>query len=402
MEDDEWDKICEYANGVLGSDWGGSSYLGLMKYRFAYDKMKKDLYAPYVPLVVTPTIHQDKLDAFRYASTYVSKATLTQNLGFSVSLADMEEDMRKDEMAQIIDYNVAPPYFHTLCNTPKLFFKIENDGGVIITGEKYQCTFNLTIADKSVIHGGILPNGNLFGDRKLKGKGKAYPLRWFSREEVDRGIKPPHQRRREIKLPPGKKIPEKMPHPIGINKETKMMIDNYQGGESKALIQRLEGELKMKDKAYATLRTKHTQLQQKHDAILSEVNTYRNGMADAENAAKMEVQQLREEYERKKTTHRWQVEAVRSGSFEVEGMVAHSWEVEDSEGKLRYLIVTRAASGTSSLVEKQWLEDLSKVVDAEIGSDRAAIVAVPHDCSTTVLEILPDSNNEEDGEIGQF
>lgn len=399
MEDDEWDKICEYANGVLGSDWGGTTYQNLMKYKLAFHKQQKDyLYAPYVPLTVTPTA-SDKIDAYRYS--YMSKASICS--GFGVTLADMEEDIRKEEeMAKIIDYNIAPPYFHTLCNSPKLFFQVESDGGVIITGEKYQCTFSHTMADKSVIHGGILPNGNLFGDRKLRGKGKAYPLRWFSREDVDRGIKPPHQRRREIVLPPGKNIPEKMPHPIGITKETKLMIDNYQGGESKALIQRMETELKLKDKAYAALRTKHAQLQQKHDAILSEVNTYRNGMSEAENAAKMEVQKLREEYERKKTTHRWQVEAVRSGSFEVEGLVAHSWEVEDSEGKLRYLIVTRSAAGTSGSVEKQWLDDLSKVVDAEIGEDRAVCVAAPHGCSTTVLEILPDRNDEADDEIGQF
>jgi hypothetical protein len=125
-------------------------------------------------------------------------------------------------------------------------------------------------------------------------------------------------------------------------------------------------------------------------------------MAEAENTAKQEVEKLREEYERRKNTRRWQVEAGKTEEFEVEGMVARSWEIEDEQGELRYLVVTQASSGTSTRVQEQWLTTLRDQVDEEIGGDRVVYVSAPNGCITTVLEILPDFIEEEDEEIGQF
>jgi hypothetical protein len=333
-------------------------------------------------------------------SGHVSNATIVSKT-FNITMEGMLK--ARDDIRQVmIDYNTKPKYFHDLNNSPKLYYQLESDEGVIITGEKIHCVFKLELPDKSVIQGGINPSGNLFGDRKMPTK-KSHPLRWFSREEVERGILPPAQRRRKIKLPPGKTIGEKHIQPIGISSDTKLLLDSYQGDqEARNLIKRLEGELQLKDKAYAALRTKLTQIQQKHDAIVSEVNTYRNGMAEAENTAKQEVEKLREEYERRKNTRRWQVEAVKTEEFEVEGMVARSWEIEDEQGELRYLVVTQASSGTSTRVQEQWLTTLRDQVDEEIGGDRVVYVSAPNGCITTVLEILPDFIEEEDEEIGQF
>ena len=313
---------------------------------------------------------------------------------------------------------------------PTLYYKVESDGGVIITGEKMKVLFNVTLADNSVIKGGINEKGNLFGDRKHVRHVKKYPLRWFSEVEVAKGIKPPNQRRKQIIPPPGKILKTKnLPDPPGMTQDTQALLENYKRGEinteaqsryytvynneeclalnvppvpARAVIDRLEAEVKRKDRAYAELQKEYARVKQRQDVTSAEIHNIRNAKIETEANAKAEVRKLRDDYERRRSIRRWQLEAVKTKAYEVEGLVADSWEIEDQLGNLRYIVVMRTSRGATDRVAKQWLEDLRRVMDMQGEKDSIAYVNAPDDCTVSVLELLPGTIEEEDDEIDHF
>jgi hypothetical protein len=331
-----------------------------------------------------------------------------------------------------VSYKGPPSGFMVLHqHHPTLYYKVESDGGVIVTGEKFKILFSETLADGSIIKGGINDKGFLFGDRKRPKHPKRYPLRWFTEAEIAKGIDPPYKRRKQITPPPGKVLKTKhLPETPGMTQDTQALLESFKRGEShtetqgryhivynneeegrarsappvpaRAVIDRLEAEVKRKDRAYADLQKQFAKAKQQQDVLNAEIHNIRNAKIEAEAQAKARVQELRDDYARRRNIRRWQLEAVKTKAYEVEGLVADSWEIEDPQGQLRYIVITRTSGGTADRTATQWLEDLRHIMDARGGEDTITYVNAPSDCAVNVLEILPGYEEEEDDGIEHF
>lgn len=327
--------------------------------------------------------------------------------------------------------DVAPRGFKVLVAHPELFYKVESDGGVLITGNKTcKTTFNKVITDGSRVQGGINQKGLLFGDRVVNNKGRkrSLPLRWKDLNDLE-GLPPPHARRREI-LPHPFKQPRVVREPSapamqeGMQPETSLLLKQFTEDQAQPkaatmkravanpnkppevragyIIDRLKAEMGHKEKLYRELRTKHDQLVQKYNAINGEIHNYRNQVAQIRSTTRAEITKIQAEYEARTKTIRWQLEAVPNRDIRAEGLIARTWEIIDAKQELRYVVIVSVPAGTTDIVQEQWLEDLQASLDTQLGPAAITYVIVPDYSVLSVNQIVPGLDGDGDDDIDQF
>jgi len=268
-----------------------------------------------------------------------------------------------------------PKGFEILKSSPKLYYRVEDDGGVLITGVPEKAVFNKKIKE-GTLSGGIKMTGGtplLFGD--LHAKNRRYPLRW-----VDLGVAedmpPPRERRNKPGEHPWKaerrrieKAREDREHH---DHDAKVNRDRW---VPKAAYERLEAECK-------ALREANTKAFKKVDELRT--------------AANQEVANIRKDYLKRVQERHVHLEATLTGSDQVEGHKTEHWEVGDK----RYLVIAETPSG---LARGNWAEDISKALNRMAGLEEVAVAIVPPGARVRVVELIPlDTEEEDDLDEGQF
>jgi len=378
----------------------------------------------FYPIVPPPT--------FMPPSTFRSYGTLRKAYNWTTEYYTLSPDFWSTK-------DLIPKGFTLLKDDPKLFYKIEEDGGVLITSaDPKRCLINEQLGDGSSIKGGWSPNqgGQLFGERLVPDKMGNFlkrPLRWVNFDSAA-DTPPPDERRRKPKVKKG--TPSTPPRPR-FTQEAKNLLQGWRHqeenqrradmqnnrwhdrfsptkrSEKKAalsephipparVIEKLEADLKRADSEYDELRKEFNVLARKFNSTADDNTKLRSLVQQVREQAVTEVEQLTEDYSRRSKIHRWQIEAVPTQHARIEGLEATSWEVEDPSNELRYLVIAHAAPGTEEKVRTQWMHDLEQRVEKDFGDGVYYVLTAP-DTAVSVMEIMPGLDQiEEDEDVGQF
>lgn len=309
-----------------------------------------------------------------------------------------------------------PPGFDELHESVDLFYRIEPDGSVLLTGEKTQVILSYTLKDGSKISGGISRKGDLFGDRVTleQGQVKKYPLHWRDASRVPSPFKPrqpgtgfdPHELQQR---------PPPMPAPAPKRNETAFDTEALEEAKN-ALRKKIETPPKKKifgggkqlndfellEEAANAIESTLEQIQQvrKENALVADVQIemtrlraenegLRNEVTRISETAKEAVKAARAEGERKAKVRRWQIEEMHGRELSTEGLDSKILEVEDAAGALKYIVVSTCARGTSASVLSQWQIDLKAKLDVLGFGARAIFVHAPDEARLSVLELVP-------------
>lgn len=157
----------------------------------------------------------------------------------------------------------------------------------------------------------------------------------------------------------------------------------------------------LRKRHFEELKQKHSDLMHSHRVVLAQLDDAKLQVEDMKARSAAEIAKIKADYERRSHTRRLQFEVLPFQRASVEGLSATVWEVEDSQGEARYVVMTTSARGTTSEVERTWINDLkAKMVD-HMGHDRFLFVTVPDNAAVSINEILP-SEQEEDDDVCQF
>lgn len=337
-----------------------------------------------------------------------------------------------------------PPDFDELGEDLDVFYRIEPDGSVLLTGEKSMCILKRDLKDGSKIQGGINRGGMLFGERiaLVNGQVVKYPLHW-------RDVAQPPSRLavNERKPPPQLSPPKSIEDPVfnrdrpafdktlqqdlqKVAQATARPVDTQELRESQERIKKevsknsrseSGGPISQRMKALLGRRKgKETDTDTNLEALTEAADAIEKTMAEVErvredgNRIAQELQQVQqmneqlreelarvraearetlaqttEEFGRKVKTRRWQVEAVGAHDVITEGMESKALEVEDPEGLMRYIVVSTAPRGTDQRTLSQWQTDLRSKVDLMPFGQRAVYVFAPENFKVHVLELVP-------------
>jgi len=315
--------------------------------------------------------------------------------------------------------------FHTLQAMPRLYYRIEEDGGLMLTGPILQKgVVNHSLHDGSKVSGGFKQDarGDLvtFGERFVEKNGLTmkYPLRVEPMSTVLTLVAPANRRGRGVQRGP---LPPRSNRKTGMTAEPKreaVLIDESSAkggrwaqkyGDVRPWAKKGDTEGKSHEwtaQAYELLRREHDALQAKYEVseknrkkLEEKVKDTQAQIKQVQKSAHAELTSIKEEFKYKATVRRWQIEATPKDSIGVEGMEAEVCEMVDPAGNLRYLVVAQVPRGTSGRVQQQWLRDLQEVLDSRFGTGIVHYVIAPEDSTISVLEVLPgvdDPNDDDD------
>jgi hypothetical protein len=259
-----------------------------------------------------------------------------------------------------IKHGQLPEGFQVLSVTPKLLYKEEADGGLIITGEPKKTFFNLKLTSGATISGGIKMNGDspiLYGD--YNNNNKRYPLRWVQEGDIA-NLPPPNERRNK----PGT-------HPWKEHMSSKEEDENY---VSKYV---------------------YDEIKKERDSLLSKLARVETQIAQVKDQATKEVQGLREEFHKKVKVRSVHLESTLTRSSQIEGHKTEHWEVGDR----KYLVIAETPSGLGA---GSWVEDITAALNKVTTGQDVTVAVVPSGASVRVVEMIPVSDVADNLETGQF
>lgn len=253
-----------------------------------------------------------------------------------------------------------PEGYSLLSVDPKLYYKEESDGGVVITGVPGKALFNFKVKGGGMISGGIRMSDStpvIFGD--YANNNRKYPLRWVALDSVSY-LPPPEQRRNTPGQHPWK---SKKPMPTTDN-------DTVEKRE-------------------------YERLKKEHDALLAKLARVEAQVSQVREQAAKEIQLLREEFHKKVKVRSVHLESTVTRTNQVEGHKTEHWEIGDK----KYLVIAETPSGLGS---GSWVEDITKALNRVTTGLEITVAVVPTGASVRVVEMIPRSDEPEDLEVGQF
>lgn len=260
-----------------------------------------------------------------------------------------------------IKHGTLPAGFEVLSVSPRLLYKEESDGGLIITGDAEKTFFNLNTSSGGTISGGIKMDGSkpiLYGE--YNNKNKRYPLRWVPEEDIT-NLPPPKDRRNKPGTHPWKE------HMSNKKEED----DNYVS-------------------KYA-----FDQMKKERDDLLSKLKRVELQISQVRDQATKEVQNLREEFHKKVNVRSVHLESTLTRSNQIEGHKTEHWEV----GNRKYLVIAETPSGLGA---GTWVEDVTVALNRVTTGEEITVAVVPSGASVRVVEMIPVSDVKDDLETGQF
>lgn len=333
-----------------------------------------------------------------------------------------------------------PPDFDELGEDLDVFYRIEPDGSVLLTGDKAMCILKRDLKDGSKLQGGINKSGMLFGERIALKNGQVvkFPLHWRdvvqppSRLAVNERPRPPKSIEDPVFNPGGRAFQKTLQQDLRqVEQATRPTVSTQELTESQERIartiasaekpetkmrgpiaQRMKNLLSRKGKSddadsniealteaadaiektmaeVERVREDGNRIAQELQTVQTENNALREELARVRAEARETLAQTTEEFGRKVKTRRWQVEAVAAHEVTTEGMESRALEIEDPEGLMRYIVVSTAPRGTDQHVLSQWQTDLRSKVDLMPFGQRAVYVFAPENFKVHVLELVP-------------
>jgi hypothetical protein len=254
-----------------------------------------------------------------------------------------------------------PEGFEVLSVQPKLYYKIEADNGVVVTGMPEKTFFNYKVVGGGHISGGLKWDGStpiIYGDYNYNNR--RYPLRWVTLAEISQ-LPPPGDRRNKPRVHPWKEH---------MTKESDQLED-YVSKEA------------------------YNKLKREHDQLIAKFSRVEAQVAQVKDKASKEIQSLREEFHKKVKVRSVHLESTMTRAGQVEGHKTEHWEVGDK----KYLVIAETPSGLGA---GSWVEDITLALNRVATGDEVTVAVVPSGASVRVVEMIPIGNETDDLDVGQF
>jgi hypothetical protein len=259
-----------------------------------------------------------------------------------------------------IRHGLLPEGYDVLSVDPKLFFKVESDGGVVITGEPAKTFFNFQVTGGGTISGGIKMDGTnpvIFGD--YGHNYRKYPLRWVPLDRITY-LADPEDRRNKPAI-----------HPWKTKLENKQDTEDY------------------------VSRSSYDRLKKENEALLAKLARVETQVTQVREQATKEIQLLREEFHKKVKVRSVHLESTVTRTNQVEGHKTEHWEIGDR----KYLVIAETPSGLGS---GSWVEDITKALNRVSTGNEITVAVVPSGAAVRVVEMIPVSEEAVDLDVGQF
>ena len=238
-----------------------------------------------------------------------------------------------------------PEGYHLLRGIPRIYYRIEEDGTVTLTGD---LPGNNPVGLDKVLHDGSKLRGNAsmrMGKLRINGfresRNRTYPIRWVKLE--------------------GRKT---------MRKKVEVYPEDW------------------------VTKSSFTQLEKEADKLRSQVESLKEKFESLSEAAKTEINRLKDEYRRRVTARTVILEATIANSDQIEGHKVETWEV----GEKQYLVIAESPAG----LQGSWASDIRDEIRRRMPhADTIGVCLLPKGAAVKVVEILPTGDAPGD-DVGQF
>ena len=282
----------------------------------------------------------------------------------------------------MISSNSGPMGFYVLKNVPRLYYRVEEDGGVLVTGIPKKCIFNLEVVSddgkRGYVSGGLKVDGSsviLFGDHARDNR--RYPLRWVELSKAEH-LPPPKARRNK----PGV-------HPW---KEAKKKLDKARSNLPKEIDY---GTPSKGNESQWVPKATYDEMERDRNKLRAALKNVESQIANLKAEAETKIAGMKTELMRRTNARSVHLEATLVDTSQIEGHETARWEVGDN----KYLVIAETPKG---LGRGNWTEDITKALDKIRDLEDIAVACVPQGSSVRVVELIPLADEKEIEGTGQF